>query len=243
MTDKDDDSTSNGSSFSVVRMLSLGGAGAVCLILVIVGAVTIVQRYTGNGDSSSGGAGAATPAHTSSASRAPTGGNAHCDIAGGSTAIPHSSPKLRWVTKDRMKLPVSKQFGPGKRDSDGAWSCFGHSPTGAALAMITIARRMNTAHHWREVVRSQIYPEEGRQGALDNGTDPPAADLKNVGFKITAYSPREAKAQIVVRAAGKTYSCDAATAWKNGDWRLKAFADGSTSRTCSQNVPSHIVRF
>jgi hypothetical protein len=240
---KDEHDAGSVSSFSLWRLFTLAAAAVVVLAVVIVGIVTIVHRYSSGNHESSGHA-SGHSARPAASGGAPHGDNAHCDIKGGSTSIPDSKPELRWVKAAGEKLPVSKRYGPGKRPSDGPWTCFGHSPTGAVLAAIVIDGRLATAEHWKSVVRDQVYPSEGRDALLEkHQPDPPGASFRYVGFRVRAYSPARASLALIVRSRGQMFACRATTRWQHGDWRLRVLNDGSTSTDCTKNVPSDIVRF
>lgn len=232
-------------SFSMRSFLAVAGSVVVCLLIVVVGIYAIVNKASGgSGDDSKAGGGTGHSGSSSHSGReAPKGGNPDCKIKGGSTDIPRSKPDMKWVTSDGAKLAVSSRFGPGKRDSDGAWSCYGHSPTGALLAMIDVEGRRASADNWKQVVHHQIYPAGARQELLSEEPDPPPTDFKYVGFQMTGYSPHRAQAELVVRTKGHTMTCQATAAWQHGDWRLKASGDGSTATHCTPDTPSSIVRF
>jgi len=72
----------------------------------------------------------------------PVGSNydSACGLTGGTTTVPADTPPgVDWQNEGGFYFPVSKTAGPGKRTTNGPWSCFGRAPTGAVLAAYTIS--------------------------------------------------------------------------------------------------------
>ncbi|TCI96376.1 hypothetical protein [Aeromicrobium sp. IC_218] len=219
--------------------------GAVLLVLVAV-AVTllVVERQDSGGDAVASPTTEPTTA-PSPTDPAPTDGESYesaCGLRGGSLQMPTQEPAdLKWERADGWAFPVSPSAGPGRRPADGPWSCFARTPMGAALAAYTIGFRLAVVEDFEAAVRQQVAPGVGQQALLQLGQEPAEDTVDTKGFVIESYSPDAAVVSYLLVQQGRNFTCSTEVQWRDGDWVLRALADGSTSSGCIESTPTRYV--
>lgn len=130
------------------------------------------------------------PSATASTTDAGKGVDSACGLRGGSTETPSGPMKgVDWQNVDGWYLPVSRSTGPGKRTSDGPWSCYARTPSGAVLAAYTIAMRIDgVAKDWESVVTEQSVPGVGQRARLATGPPTTSEAVTPRGFKLDSYT-------------------------------------------------------
>jgi hypothetical protein len=160
-----------------------------------------------------------------------------CGLTGGSSATPTAAPATDWQVVNGWYLPVTTTHGPGRRTTNGPWSCFARTPFGAVLAAWTIPDRIELAHDFTTVVRQQVIPGTGQGNLLRQGQDhsqfvPP----EPLGFRIDAYSNDAATVSFHMRQAATDMSCTAQVHWQDGaqnDWVLVVQPNGDMFSVCA----------
>jgi hypothetical protein len=165
-----------------------------------------------------------------------------CDLTGGTTATPTTGPDVQWQNVDGAWLPISTAQGPGRRSATGAWSCFGHTPTGAVLAAWTISNRMGVATDFIGLIKQQTVPGPGQAIQLKQGQTRNAANDQATpfGFTINGQDASTATVTFYARQRNASLRCSATVQWVgagNGDWLLRLAADGSPVTNC-ESVPA-----
>jgi hypothetical protein len=160
-----------------------------------------------------------------------------CGLSGGTSSAPASAPATDWQVSNGWYLPVTTAYGPGRRSTNGPWSCFARTPYGAVLAAWTIADRVNLARDFSAVVRQQVLPGTGQSSLLRHGQDhaqvmPP----EPLGFRIDSYSNDAATVSFHTRQAAADMSCSVQVQWQGGaqnDWVLVAQPNGELFTVCA----------
>lgn len=183
-----------------------------------------------------------TPAPTTTGEAPKNAYESACGLKGGSTANPPEKPTdTTWETIEGWPIPISASAGPGKRTKDGPWTCFARTPTGAAFAFYTIITRLQLAEDYNAVVTSQVAAGPGQDAVLADGQSGPAPVYEPKGFIIESYNLDDAVISIYVVQEGRAFTCSGEVAWRAGDWRLRAAADGSTALGCDESEPPSYV--
>ncbi|HEX3649508.1 MAG TPA: hypothetical protein VHV49_13860 [Pseudonocardiaceae bacterium] len=159
-----------------------------------------------------------------------------CGLHGGSTATPTTGPDVQWQNIDGNWLPVSTTEGPGRRSATGPWSCYAHTPTGAVLAALDIAGRMNR-EDLTSVVQQQTVPGPGQAALLAGGVEAAATNEVPAGFDINAYDGSTTTITLYARKGDITGRCSTGLQWiggRTGDWALRLAPDGSNRVSCEQ---------
>jgi hypothetical protein len=162
-----------------------------------------------------------------------------CGLHGGATATPTTAPDVQWQNDGGDWLPVSNTQGPGRRDTNGAWSCFARTPVGAVLAAWTIPARLGDAAEFTAVVKQQTLPGPGQDARLKQGQTRHLASDEPLplGFRVNAYDGSIATITFYVRQPGLTGRCASSVQWvggKAGDWELRFATDGSAVFGCEK---------
>ncbi len=219
--------------------------GAVVLAVVVAGLTWVVVSRDGD-DAPATAPAPGSPSPTSSVSP-PTAGEAYdsaCGLKGGSTQIPTSEPAdIKWTRIEGWAFPISASAGPGKRPATGPWSCFARTPMGAVLAAYTIDLRMAVVDDagFDAIVEQQVSPGVGRDALVALGNQKPESITDTKGFIVESYTPDDAIISLYVVQQGQSATCSVEVQWRDGDWRLRALPDGSTSSGCVRAAPPKFV--
>lgn len=217
--------------------------GAVVLAVLVAGLTWVVVSRDGDDPPATAPA-PGSPSPTSSVSP-PTAGEAYdsaCGLKGGSTQIPTSEPAdIKWARIEGWAFPISASAGPGKRPAAGPWSCFARTPMGAVIAAYTIDLRLSFVSDFEAAVKQQVSPGVGRDALLAQGSERPEAITDTKGFIVESYTPDDAVISLYVVQQGESFTCSVEVQWRDGDWKLRALADGSTSSGCIRSAPPKYV--
>lgn len=148
---------------------------------------------------------------------------------------------LRWAASQGITWPVSDSTGP-TATVEGFPACFEHSPTGAALAAVSVL--------FSQIDQSPLESAEfyladspGKKAALSELTADSVSELKSqietagisvVGFKVEEYDGDRAMVRIVLRVPGSGSGFSgypSPMVWTDGDWKLKPLDTGSTGQS------------
>lgn len=190
---------------------------------------------------------AAVGSTSSTATPAPAYESA-CGLRGGVPGpLVSTPPAVRWVNAEGWVLPISDTQGPARRSASGPWSCFGHTPTGAALAAYVIPIRLGTAPDYRAVIAQQTVPGVGQQALLAAG-QPDRANASPItakGVTVNSYTGQDATVSLYVAGNGAPdLTCSVNLQWfggSKGDWRIRLESNGDSYSTCVQNAPTSFV--
>lgn len=172
-----------------------------------------------------------------------------CGLRGGSTAPLTQTPTdVKWSSENGWRLPSSATQGPGKKESKGQWSCFGHTPTGAALAAYVIPIRMATAPDFRSVIKGQTVPGVGQSTLLSKGSpNDSASPFAPRGVVVDSYTGTEATVSLVVSSPEMgEMTCSVNVQWfggQKGDWKVRLESNGDSYTGCTQSAASSYVRW
>ncbi|MFY0409916.1 hypothetical protein [Solicola sp. PLA-1-18] len=220
---------------------------AVVLIAIVALVTFLVVRST---DSDTDAASEpATPTASSAppgpSDSAPSAGETYdsaCGLRGGSLQEPTQQPDdLTFERVDGWAYPISKSAGPGRRDPQGAWSCFARTPTGAVVAAQVIGLRVGLASDFSAVVRAQTVPGVGQNQLLQAGQPEGQGITDTKGFVLESYSNDEAVVSYYLVQQGRSFTCSQEVQWRDDDWKLRLGSDGSTSSGCVESAPSRYV--
>ncbi len=146
---------------------------------------------------------------------------------------------LKWTGAYGNSWPVSATAGPTK-EIDGLGYCFAHSPTGAALAAVNLARSFQTAdiETAERILDTQYIPGVGTEITRENmremdKTQPAEGRSwgRIMGFKVLAYTPEIAQVLVVDHFPQLAQFTGLAVTlvWSEGDWKVRLNEDGQTS--------------
>ncbi|MEU7486831.1 hypothetical protein [Streptomyces sp. NPDC042319] len=146
---------------------------------------------------------------------------------------PTKSPAdMRWKSYGTLPVPVSATYGPTKFDGN-VWSCYSHTPTGAAMAAHAITDKLSYAG-WRDVVEKQFVPgttrdklEADRAKRKDHPRNGTAESGDFYGFTVMTYSKQQATVQMLMKIDGQYASTSVSMKWLDGDWKVEVQPDGS----------------
>lgn len=176
------------------------------------------------------------PAPTKRTTAAPS-----CGLPGTPAPAVTGATKARWDTVAGYPLPISTTDGPAKRDPNGPWSCYAHTPSGAVLAAYTIPIRVaGVAANWQEVARQQTVPGAGQDALIAAGLHETTSVVPR-GFSVSAYSPDRATIAEYLHTGQADATCTIDVRWYQGDWRIELQDDGGTATGCVTQVPAHFT--
>lgn len=230
-------------------------AAVVLVLAVIAGSWAVFSRGSGPeaAPAPSSPPTSSTPRSNSSAapttSQKATGYDSACGLTGGSTGPLTNTPAgVTWVAAQGWVLPRSETQGPAVRSATGPWSCFAHTPTGAALAAYVIPVRLGTAPNYRAVITQQTVPGVGQQSLLTAGR--PSAQSSPItgrGVVVDSYTGDDATISLYVTSSGLgALTCSVNMQWfggAKGDWRVRLEPNGDSYAGCVQNAPSSYVHW
>lgn len=143
---------------------------------------------------------------------------------------------VTWETVSGRAVASSPSAGP--RNSDGAvHDGFAHTPTGAALAALSIYTRcaFTPGGGWLEVTKAQVEPGKGRTAYIKarqavEWKSPAGGWGQTAGYRVLEYTGQEATVQEAIRySTGEIGVQQLTVVWRDGDWRLVLQSDGSAS--------------
>lgn len=185
-------------------------------------------------------AAAAAPVPAAAAAEGPALGSTYdsaCGLSGGTSSSPVTAPATDWQVSNGWYLPVTTAYGPGRRSTNGPWTCFARTPYGAVLAGWTIPERINLARDFSAVVRQQVLPGTGQANLLRQGQNSAQVmPLEPLGFRIDSYSNDAATVSFHTRQAAADMSCSVQVQWQDGsqdDWVLVAQPNGDMFTVCA----------
>ncbi|MFY0407939.1 hypothetical protein [Solicola sp. PLA-1-18] len=236
-----------GEGHSIWTPLRLGIASAVFIVVAVL--ITVLVVRSGDQEAASepadraGTTSTPTPTPTSSA---PTAGETYesaCGLRGGSLQQPTQQPAdLTWERVDGWAYPISPSAGPGRRDADGAWSCFARTPTGAVVAAYTINVRLGLASDFDAVARTQTVPGIGQNALLQRGQEEGSAGVTDTkGFVLESYTNDDAVLSFYLVQSGQLYTCSTSVQWRDGDWRVRLETNGDGFSGCVDGAPSRFI--
>jgi len=231
---------------------------ALAVVVVVLALWMVLGRSNGPATTTPNTSPAVSPSVAStSTSGAPSTGTAGkpvasnydsaCGLSGGTTTVPTDTPPgVDWQNEGGFYFPVSKTSGPGKRTTNGAWACFGRTPTGAVLAAYTISVRLSVAQGFKAIATTQTVPGVGQDALLRQGQQRPAPGAVTVprGFLVDSYTTDDATLTFYLRQGTIDATCSMHVQWFGGaagDWLLRLETDGGTSSGCIQGAPSRYV--
>lgn len=185
------------------------------LALVVVGGLLFVLWPDGNDGDPSAPSSGSPPASNSS------------------ITITTAPEGVTWSVLGGRALPVSKTYGPTRSDGP-VYAGYQRSPSGALLAAINIQWRAGLSPNggWRQVLREQIMPGQGRDviesvGFPDNPTPPEDGYGQTAGFRFVTFSPDRAVVEEALRFRNGLLQVQRLTVvWDRDDWRLEVQPDG-----------------
>lgn len=211
---------------------------AVVIIAVAAGALLLAQRVAQDARPPV----AAKPgAPASGAGGRPAG----CRTDDADQAVPSTTPPdVTYQNVGAMLVPVSASAGPTHRNGP-AWSCYAHTPMGAAIAAHVIAAQLAT-RDWRQVLNASVVDDAGRAAfirASEHQTFHPLSPdevVQPTGWQIVNYSPDQATVQTLSANGDGTWRVGTYTVrWDHGDWRLvmtNAGAPGPDPQTVASSA-------
>lgn len=157
-----------------------------------------------------------------------------CDReASAATDIAQAPEVEEWKTWGTAVYPVSSLYGAEKTGSNGAPSCFAHSPEGALFASATYSGAILSPAEFEKVIRDHLQPADQAQVFLDSWNSAAGeaystvADTKFTiqGYKLVSYDSDHAVISIALGVDGVTDRYMAITlplVWADNDWQINA---------------------
>ncbi|MER7399680.1 hypothetical protein ABT381_29690 [Streptomyces sp. NPDC000151] len=147
---------------------------------------------------------------------------------------------MLWKSYGSVPVPVSSTYGPTKFDGN-VWSCYSHTPMGAALAVNAITDKLPYPG-WRDVVEKQFVPGDARDKLMRDRAkekDDPRNSTKEsggnfYGFSVLTYSKEQATVQVLLRIGDEYATTSVSLKWLDGDWKVEAQPNGSPYSGFSQ---------
>ncbi|MFF4168559.1 hypothetical protein [Streptomyces sp. NPDC001744] len=218
------------------------------LVLALVGGYAVLAD-DGEGDANAGRGPETTASPSPGGTQAtpsgkPSGGAeeprpAGCRTDDSDQTIPPKSPAdLKWKVYQAELVPVSATAGPLQYDGP-VWSCFAHTPLGAALAVHSISTKMGGSD-WKAVVGRQFAPGTGTEAlkksraAKKDENDPgaPGSNGTYVGFSMVTYDKDRATVMMLMRLPEGNYvTGTVAVVWEGGDWKIRPTLSGSITES------------
>jgi hypothetical protein len=133
-----------------------------------------------------------------------------------------------WDVWNRMVVPRSDEFGPGRVDGDGFRRCFAHSATGAVFAAYHSVAAL--ADNYRVQVNAakvllpgpdadRLLADLAADGVGDGAADAPS---QLAGFRIIDAGPDRVTVALALRVNDAYASTTFTMVWHGDDWRVLA---------------------
>lgn len=209
--------------------------GAVVVAAVVVAGIFLAVLNLNRGDDAvppAGDPSSSSPASATSGPSEPTaeGGASACGLGGvelsGRVTTP---PATEWAYVRTVAYPTSSTYGPGATTTNGAPTCFQHSPTGALFAAATalaVPADPTLASEWIDTAVSSGSYRDKILSEATAGSETSGVRLQLVGFKVLAYDGTTASIDLAVRGSsqGQTVTASAVyeLVWEDGDWKINA---------------------
>ncbi|MGI5470461.1 hypothetical protein [Streptomyces sp. CA-132043] len=216
-------------------------AGFLLAVVVLAGVALVVR----------GGSSEPAPSDDRPSHAAPTPGKddgadaddrpAGCKTDDSDQEKPKKAPAdMLWKSYGSVPVPVSATYGPKKFDGN-VWSCYSHSPMGAALAVNAITDKLPYPG-WRDVVEKQFVPGDARDKLVSERAkekdDPRNSTQESggnfYGFTVLTYSKEQATVQILLKIGEEYATSSVSLKWLDGDWKVDAQPNGSPYSGFSQ---------
>ncbi|POX40893.1 hypothetical protein C3486_11940 [Streptomyces sp. Ru73] len=147
---------------------------------------------------------------------------------------------MLWKTYGTVPVPVSATYGPKKFDGN-IWSCYAHTPMGAALAVNAITDKLPYPG-WRDVVEKQFVPGAARDKLIKQRAkekdDPRNSTQESggnfYGFSVLTYAKEQATVQILLKVGEEYATASVSLKWLDGDWKVDPQPNGSPYSGFSQ---------
>ncbi|MEU0127043.1 hypothetical protein [Streptomyces sp. NPDC006289] len=194
-------------------------------------------------DMLSGLSGPLSPGDPQEVRSGPEGRPANCSPDDRDASLPTTTPKdLRWQKLVAIMVPTSPTAGP-LHTGTSLWWCFAHTPTGAVLAAHVIPVQLSGIT-WRSAAEQQVVPGKPRDRFVTAKADAEATDLEKspigrfVGFSLASYSAESATVRLLLtNPSGGYLSTSVSVHWRDGDWKIAPYADGSLYSSVQQAKP------
>lgn len=219
-----DNTPQGGSPFNIWWVVS-----AMLFVLVLVLAGILVFNGLRDDDADKPPAAARNHDSTKSSSNGQDGASGEqCpEMPKGNPDVPAAAPPVSWEKYYKGKLPTSKRYGPS-RQGQKTWSCFGHNPTGAALAATYLLWGL-AGPHYEEVAQTAGLKSTARERWIQKqtpkehklGSGNPIPEMK--GFRIDSYTGSTAKVEILEAAGSAQIAGKAFLKWSptKHDWLIR----------------------
>lgn len=207
-------------------------AAAVVVALVVVLGIVLVVVNAGDEDDPG-----PTPTSSASTSAAPTpdttavaGGESVCgldeEVLTGTVTV---APEAEWKFQGTIGYPTSSTYGPGDTSSEGARSCFQHSPTGALfMAANAVAQGSDpaTSAQWASLALADGRYRDQLLSQVSGGSSSEGTRLSIVGFRVLNYDGSTARVDLgtKVSSGGQNVTMSAVyeLVWQGGDWKISS---------------------
>lgn len=207
-------------------------AAAVVAVLVIVGAVVIINALGKPKDPSISSTQTPQPSASAAppASTADAGGVSVCglDTVKMSGTL-NAAPEAQWAYLDTITFPISKVSGPGNSDTSKTMNCFERTPQGSVFAAAAGMAQLSSPNHnvgWIQanVVDGLVKNQMLKSAQSDSATNDGQSRTTFSGFKLLSYDGETARVDLGVTGTGKGktiyMSMIVPLVWEDGDWKM-----------------------
>lgn len=207
-------------------------ATAVVAVLVIVGAVVIINALTKPKEPAISSTQTPQPS-ASAAPTAPTAETGGVSVCGLNTVkmsgTLNAAPEAQWAYLDTITFPVSKVSGPGNSDTAKTMNCFERTPQGAVFAAAAGMAQLSSPNHKVGWIKANVTDGPVKNQMLasaqsNSSTDDGQSRATFSGFKLLSYDGKTARVDLGVTGAGKGktiyLSMIVPLVWENGDWKM-----------------------
>jgi hypothetical protein len=222
-------------------------------LIVVMSAVALVSGNTDMGVAATsrkelaGLSGPLSPGDPQKVRGGPGGRPDNCRTSDRNTARPASPPKgVRWQQILSIMVPTSPVDGPLHTEGT-VWWCFAHTPMGAVLAAHVIPVELS-GDSWRAVAEQQVVAGTARDkyviSKAQNATADPGGGAvgRFVGFVLESYAENAATVQLLLTdPRGGYLSTSVSVHWRDGDWKVAMYDDGSLYSSVMRAEPNGFV--
>lgn len=152
-------------------------------------------------------------------------------------------PTVKWMKVGIAMVPTTPTDGPMSMDGP-VWSCYSHTPIGAAVAAHVILAHMSDSD-WRDVAARQLVPGPGRnafvagRSFVTNADAPGHAAATYAGFTVSSYQSDSATVWMLLKQPqGQLAATSVSMRWTDGDWKVAPRTDGSLYSPLDETVNS-----
>ena len=136
-------------------------------------------------------------ATASDAPDGPTSTEGECEVQEGSSELDKEAPPVDgWERVNGVGVPVSGTYGPFVQEGE-LWTCYEHSPTGAAFAATYVVAATCAVPGFAEA----WVPESDYQDTLKEAEQeelPPSSPTTPAGFRVASYTPEQASVDVAL---------------------------------------------